>query len=356
MGKMSPDVSTQQVLTAVGRYLANAGADAEDLTLVGAPRISERSKIYRVARYSGLGPGYVVKIPSPGQPHIDTAAPLAAAAQFAALERACCLYADEDTHAVARPVAVLHELGALVTQYVPGVTVSKAMRRAVLEPAKAYKAAAAAGDALRRLHRHAQRPARETSLSELVEEVFAVERSVLRPIGLQLPPEVRRVLDSVPAQTVAARRVLLHGDYVGLNLILTQDDQVTLIDPVLASEGLPEDDVARFLTVLSSAPVFVPGAVLPPIRRLRQRLERTFLAQYGDADQPVILELRLLHEHTLRWRRRREHSRLAGRERLMGARGRVIDLHMRGLLRESSDRLSHALSTGANPVRGCKPS
>ena len=354
MAQLSSDVSAQQVLTAVGRYLADAGAGAEDLTLVGTPRVSARSKIYQVGRDRGKS-HYVVKIPSPDQPSIEVDPPLSAAAQFEALQRAWRLYADEDAHAVARPVTVLPELGALVVQYIPGVTVSRTVQRGVIEPARAYRAAAAAGDALRRLHRRARRPARATALSELVDDVLAAETSALRPVGLQLPPEVRRVLDRVPTHRIAARRVLLHGDYVGLNLILTQDHQVTMIDPTLASEGFPEDDVTRFLTVLSSASVFLAGSVFPPVRKLRQNLERTFLAGYGDADQPEVLELRLIRQHILRWRRRRELSRLAVHRHLMRARARVIDRHMRGLLAESSQRLSQALGGAAGEVRGTKP-
>lgn len=349
MAELSPNVSAQRILAVAGRYLAAAGADTEDLMLAGAPWISARSRIYRIAGHDGE-PRYVVKIPSPGQPSVDADPPLTGAAQFEALQRACALFAGEDAHAVVRPVAFLHELDALLMRHVPGATVSKAVQRGLFEPARAYRATAAAGDALRRLHRRAQRPARETALCDLVEDILAAEAAVLRPVGLILPSEVRRVLDRVPSQSVVARRVLLHGDYVGLNLILTKDDQVTMIDPLLASEGPPEDDVTRFLTVLSSAPVFLTGMAFPPASRLRQKLERTFLAAYGDADQPAILELRLLRQHTWRWRRRRDHSRLAAHPRLMSARRRVIDHHMRGLLRESGERLSHALCPRRNPT------
>lgn len=350
MSELSPDVSTAQILTSVGRYLVDSGADDEDLTLVGSPHISARSRVYQLAGLRG-GPRYVLKIPSPGAPSLDSLPPLSAPAQFAALQRACRLYAHEDTHAVARPVALLRDLGGLLVQYIPGDTVSKAVERSVWEPVRAHKAVAAAGDALRRLHRRARRPDVETSLSQLVEDILAAEASALRPSGLQLPDEVRRVVDTVPARTVATRRALLHGDYVGLNLILTRDDEVAMIDPVLVAEGLPEDDVTRFLTVLAAAPVFVAGAVLPSIRMLRRNLERTFLAGYGDLDQPAVLELRLLRQHALRWRRRREHSRLAGHSGLMSARARLIDHHMRGLLRESCNRLAEALGETARSCR-----
>lgn len=343
MSELSPDVSAQQILRAVGRYLVETEPDAEDLILVRSPWISARSRIYQLATRGGE-PRFVVKFPAPNQPSLDSQPPLSAAAQFAALQRARALLEGEDAHAVARPVALLHEPDGLIVQYVPGATVSKVIKRCIWEPARAHRAAAAAGDALRRLHRRAQRPARDTSLSDLVDDILEVEASTLSPIGLQLPAEVRRPLDSVPALTLTTRRVLLHGDYVAPNLILTRADEVTMIDPVLASEGLPEDDVTRFLTVLSSAPVFVPGALLRPLGARRRDLERAFLEGYGDADQPVILELRLIRQHVLRWRRRRELSRLAHYAGLMDARARVIDQHMRGLLLESSRRLSQALA------------
>jgi hypothetical protein len=94
--------------------------------------------------------------------------------------------------------------------------------------------------------------------------------------------------------------------------------------------------------VLSSPSVFLPGVVLAPVRRLRQGLEREFLAAYGLDEPSALLELRLLKQHLLRWLRRRENSRLRGLAPLMAARGRLIDLHMRALLRESAARLEQA--------------
>ena len=213
-----------------------------------------------------------------------------------------------------------------------------------MAPTRARLAVRAAGDALRRLHEHARAPDAPLDLQELADEVRAADREYLRPAGVRLPDQTVRVLDAVPADQVTTSRVLLHGDYVPSNLVLTAADQVGMIDPVLARVGLPEDDLARFLAVLTSETVFVPGLVTPPVRRLRQHLERTFQDAYGSgATHPLLLELRLLLQHTLRWRRRRTFSRLSGHQQLMRGRQMVIDRHMQALLLESAERVTRLL-------------
>ncbi|WP_324275668.1 hypothetical protein [Blastococcus brunescens] len=58
------------------------------------------------------------------------------------------------------------------------------------------------------------------------------------------------------------------------------------------------------------------------------------------------MELRLLKQHVLRWRRRRDFSRLARSPQLMHARQRAIDRHMGVLMSESARRLSAFLDAG----------
>jgi hypothetical protein len=182
------------------------------------------------------------------------------------------------------------------------------------------------------------------SLRDLVDEVRGVESSVLEPVGLRLPSAVLEVLAGVPGKEVPCRHALLHGDYVPSNLILADPDQVAMIDPVLARVGLPEDDLARFLAILASDTVFVPGLVVPPVGRLRRDLEQVFCRAYDPASpSTALLELRLIKQHALRWRRRRDWSKLARHSLVMRARQRVVDRHMRALLDESGQRLSRAL-------------
>jgi aminoglycoside phosphotransferase (APT) family kinase protein len=142
--------------------------------------------------------------------------------------------------------------------------------------------------------------------------------------------------------------VLLHGDFVPSNLVVTAPDQVTMLDPTLVRTAPPEEDLARFLAVLSSDTAFVPGIALPPVRRLRRALERDFRAAYGlPAGGSVLLELSLVKQLVLRWLRRREHSRLSGRSRAMAVRRALVDRHMAALVAESGRRLARYRREGA---------
>jgi aminoglycoside phosphotransferase (APT) family kinase protein len=153
---------------------------------------------------------------------------------------------------------------------------------------------------------------------------------------------VSALLARLGGRTVRVAHVLLHGDYVPSNLIVRGTDEVVMIDPLLVDVGPAVDDVARFLTVLSSNSVFLPGAALPEVRRLRRSLEREFRRAYGAGGE--LLELRLLHQHLLRWLRRRENSRLRRVPPLLAARNRLIDRHMRSLILETGARLEAAAS------------
>jgi len=68
---------------------------------------------------------------------------------------------------------------------------------------------------------------------------------------------------AVPATVVPIIEVLKHGNFIPSNLVKTGPGRLTLMDPVLHDVGLPQDDLARFLSVPSSETVFVAGAVVP---------------------------------------------------------------------------------------------
>jgi hypothetical protein len=184
-------------------------------------------------------------------------------------------------------------------------------------------------------------------LADLADEVRETEASVLHTVGLRLPEEVVRVVAGVPGRKVTRERVVQHGDFAPVNLILTAPDEVTIIDPSLVDVGLPEDDLGRFLAILSAYSVFVPGSVVPSVRRLRWGLEQAFRSGYGAAEtDTAVMELRLLKQQALRWRRRRDFSRLSRSPQLMRARERVIDRHIGLLMTESARRLAGFLDSG----------
>ncbi|MFD2092817.1 phosphotransferase [Blastococcus deserti] len=318
----------------------------ERLELAAEPITRSRSTLF-VFGVPGEQPRYVVKTAVLGNTAIDATPALSSTEQFRALTLAHRWFEEEDRHAAVRPLFYLEDLDAVVMDYVHGRPFRRTVQRGVLQPGPALAAATAAGDALRRLHRHARVDEAVVDLADLADEVRETEASVLRAVGLGLPEDVAQVLTRVPNRKVTRDRVVQHGDFAPVNLILTAADQVTIIDPSLVDVGLPEDDLGRFLAILSAYSVFVPGQVVPPVRRFRGQLEQAFRSGYGEAEtDTAVMELRLLKQHVLRWRRRRDFSRLARSQQLMHARQQAIDRHMRMLMSESARRLSAFLDAG----------
>jgi len=322
-------------------------AAPEHMELAAEPILRSRASLLFFG-VAGERPRYVFKTAVLGDTAIDATPALSSKDQFRALTLAHRWFEEEDRHAAVRPLFYLEELDAVVMDYVDGRPFRSTVQRGVLQPGPALAAATAAGDALRRLHQHARVDEAVVDLADLADEVREAEASALREVGLELPDDVARVLAGVPNRKVTRDRVVQHGDFAPVNLILTAVDQVTIIDPSLVDVGLPEDDLGRFLAILSAYSVFVPGHVLPPVRRVRWELERAFRSGYGKtATDTAVMELRLLKQHVLRWRRRREFSaRLARSQQLMLARERVIDRYMRVLVSESARRLSAFLDAG----------
>jgi aminoglycoside phosphotransferase (APT) family kinase protein len=323
--------------------------EAGRLTLASSPMRRSRSTLYFLGM-DGNDPAYVVKVPSLGSTAIDATDAVSSADQFRALTLAYRWLDEEDRHTAVRPVACLEELDAVVMEYVSGQPYRATLQRGVVAPEPARRAATAAGDALRRLHRHALEPQASVDLRSLADEVREAEAAALRPSGLRLPDQVQRVLDRVPARSVIQNRVLTHGDFAPTNLILIAPDEVAVLDPSLAEVGYPEDDLARFLAVVSSYSVFIPGSVLPVVRRRRRELEGAFRSGYGAAETATaLMELRLLKQYALRWRRVRELSRLTRFRQLTRMRHRGVDLHLRTLVTECAGRLEALLRS--DPVR-----
>lgn len=342
----APEVGAPEasLVASVARLLEGQSGGAPDLVPAGEPIVTGRSTLHRYTDRAS-GRAVVVKVPVVVSGWVDTEDVLPPAAQYEALERAYGWQAEEDRHAVVRPIGMLPEHDAFAMDWASGRTVLQAIHRSPLDPAGARAAIRGAGDFLQRFHRHGLAGETEVPLAGPAQEVLDLIQGPLRQAGLRPPRAVVESVRRARDRTAPQRQVLLHGDYVPSNLILKGDgavDEVVMIDPLLAHTGPAVDDVARFLTVLSSPSVFLPGVVLAPVRRLRQGLEREFLTAYGLDEPSALLELRLLKQHLLRWLRRRENSRLRGLAPLMAARGRLIDLHMRALLRESAARLEKA--------------
>lgn len=343
-----PDERARDLAEAVGKDLSSRGLAPGALAPAGEPIITARSVLYFLGA-PGSGPSLVVKCPLEGDPWVDTDPVLTAESQYAALVQAFEWQRGEDRHAVSRPVALLPDREALVMEYVTGPTVARVVQRALIDRGAARSAVSAAGDFLRRFHSHGRAGEVELDLAGSVGEVRRILAGPGREAGLRLPPPLADELGRVRRGTVRASQVLLHGDFVPSNLVVTGRDRLTMLDPTLARTAPPEEDLARFLAVLSSDSVFLPGIAVPWVRRLRRTLEQDFRSAYGLAPGPcVLLELRLLKQLLLRWLRRREHSRLAGRSGAMAVRRALLDRHMSALVAESAHRLAQG-RTRAEP-------
>jgi hypothetical protein len=335
------DAPRQESLAdALAQALRSAGATAPDVAPSADVVVTGRSTLHRFVDRT-TDEQYLVKCPIVVSGWVDTHDVLPTEAQFEALELAYRWQAEEDRHAVVRPVALLPAHDAFAMEWAPGRTVLQTINRSLIAPRAASAAVRDAGDFLRRFHRHGRMEDQQVSLAGPVQEIRDLVAGPLRDAGLQLPQRVSAALDGLGGKTVVQPRALLHGDYVPSNLIV-RGREVVMIDPLLADVGPMVDDVARFLTVLSSNTAFLPGTVLRPVRRLRRSLETAFRSAYGIGDGDALLELRLLHQHLLRWLRRRENSRLRGAAPLLAARNRLIDRHMRALILETGARLAAA--------------
>jgi hypothetical protein len=342
-----PSPTSESLAEELARALTVGGAPVPDLAPAADVVVTGRSTLHRVVD-RGTGEQYLVKVPIVVSGWVDTHDVLPTAAQFAALERAYAWQAEEDRHAVVRPVALLPEHDAFAMEWAPGRTVLQTVHRSPVEPRAALGAMRGAGDFLQRFHRHGRTDDADVPLAGPVQDILDLAAGPLADAGLRLPVSVSATLTRLGGRTVRPAHALLHGDYVPSNLLVRGTEEVVMIDPLLVDVGPVAEDLARFLTVLSSNSVFLPGAVLPPVRRLRRALEAEFRRAYGVEDRDALLELRLLHQHLLRWLRRRENSRLRNVAPLLAARNRLIDRHMRSLILETGARLATAAAAGGS--------
>lgn len=348
---MGEGTESELAATALAEALRSRGEPAPDLEPAADAVVTARSTLHRFVDRS-TGRSYVVKRAIVASGWIDTDEALPTDEQYAALVLAHEWQATEDRHGVVEPVALLPELDAFAMAWSPGRTLTQVAKRAPVQPAVAREAFRGAGDFLRRFHAHGRTGDVETALAEPVDELLALVAGPVAEAGIHLPPRVLETVRRLAPRTVVAPQVLLHGDYVPSNLLLRPPADVVLLDPLLARTGPAVEDAARFLAVLSSDSVFLPGTVVPAVRRLRRSLEEAFRSAYGATGESDLLELRLLRQLLLRWLVRREHSRLRSVPPLLVARRAVIDRHMRDLVLESAGRLARsAQRPDDSPVR-----
>lgn len=340
------------VLSALAQVLPGPSGDGSRLR-VERRRLAGRSDIHVVATQDpdtdgpgGAGQEWAVKQPHP-QWHEDNDidGPLTSSEEYLALCRLHEHFAPlEVPFRVPAPLAHLPALDGFAMEYVRGVTIKELLSYAsLLRPLRLIRAVRSGGMLLRQMHTLDAFPPVELEVDTLARMVLSLEEDRLRPVGLALPEEVRRTLANLPPGVVRSRQVRLHGDYGPGNLVLADDGSTVLLDPSLSDVGAPEEDLARFLTLLSGTIRFAPELAVPRLSVVRHRLEREFLrGYYGSTERSVLLELALLTALVPRWRRLRDLTERHNRNLLMAARLRVIDAQVRRLLLESAWRLDHS--------------
>jgi aminoglycoside phosphotransferase (APT) family kinase protein len=311
-------------------------------------RLAGRSNIYVVR---GLTPvsgqiHYVVKQPHTQWSQDDVGSPLTAHDEFVALERLDAHFTKMDVpFRVPSPVVFLPEIDGFAMEYVTGPTIKDLLSyRSVLRPSPLLDGLTAAGTFLRHLHALEVLPTVVVDLKGEAEKVLAVEEEKLNPLRLSLPDRVRRTMVEFPALNVTSQQVWLHGDFGPSNILLAEDRSTVGLDPALHAVGPPEDDLVRFVALVSGVIRLAPEIVAPPVARIRRELEDRLLRTYYAAPTwPPLFELRFLHQLSRRWCRLRELTEQHERRALVGAKFRVIGQQMRLLMEDSERRLTHTL-------------
>ena len=307
-------------------------------------RLAGRSNMYVVRSEAPVGghSRWVVK-----QPHIDWSQddvdnPLTAHGEFSALQRLHAHFEPLDVpFRVPAPVAYLPELDAFAMEYVAGVTIKELLSyRSALRPVTLLDGLTAAGAFLRHLHALEDLPPTDVDLREEAENVLAVAEEKLHPLGLSLPDRVRRTMVEFPALTVTSPQVRLHGDFGPANILLAKDGTTVGLDAALSAVGDPEDDLVRFVALVSGAIRFAPGIVALPIARVRRQLENRLLQTYYQTPaRPPLFELRYIHQLARRWCRLRELAQQHEQNAVLPTKLKVIGAQMRQLMSESERRL-----------------
>ncbi len=345
----TPGDSTQvDVLGALSRaFEASEDETAWDLS-IDRQRLAGRSNIYVVrGQRPGSAPArWVVKQPHLDWDQDDVDSPITARDELAALDRLDHHLRDLALpFRVPTPVALLPEADALVMEYVEGRTIKELLDFGhLLRPHTLLAGLAAAGTLLRHVHALEELPPVEVSLRQEADAVLVVAEEKLRPLGLALPEQVRRTLAQLPARQVTSPQVWLYGDFGPANILLDDDGSTVGLDMALTTVGHPEDDLVRFVALVSGMIRLAPEIVVRPLGRRRRQLEDALLQGYYQSDvRPPLFELRYLHQLCRRWCRLRELAQDHEPRWRAGAKLPVIGQQMRLLMRESERRLVQSM-------------
>lgn len=331
-------ITETAVLASVRAALESAGelSARDELVILHTGPGRRRSSLF----FLGLAGGepvcrWVVKRPHSTVTQADVSSPLSAADQHAALQR-LHPHLQRAGGGITTPRAIAHvpQIEGFVMDYVPGPTVAALIGpRALLRPAPLLAAVVSSAAALRAVHSLEPAATQLVDLRGLTVRAATRARGVLAAVDL---PIRERWFTAVSASISAtASTVLLHGDFAPENVILSSSGPCCL-EPDLCERGWAEQDVTRFLLMLFDAPMFVAGADLLPVRRLRNRAAATFLrAFYEDDPVPETVRLLLMLGLATRWSTR--HTDVTHRApRFRRAREMLLRRHFARVLDEVS--------------------
>ncbi len=345
----SGETPPEAVLAALQQALGPPGGPAMPLRIEWERRAG-RSSIYLVGSSRPVGgrSWWVVKQPHTDWTQDDLASPVSAHEELAALTR-LHVHFDQPgrTGRVPAPIALLPTIDAFAMEFVPGRTIRGLLTYgSVQDPSRLLRGLAAAAVLLRDLHSLESLAPMNIDLGDEARRVLSTAAETLHPLGLAIPARVQRTLLAIPPTVVRSRHVVLHGDFGPGNVLMAEDGSTVGLDPSLRETGPPEEDLVRFIALMSGSVRFAPELAAPPLRWFRRRLESQLLsAYYTDMAPPPLFELRLLHQLVRRWPRARELLQRRDPP-LLSLRLRVLGAQMNLLMEDSGRRLRTGATGG----------
>lgn len=346
-GKPPPGSVTERLVHALAGAVSPPISPDIGLT-IERQRLAGRSNMYVIR--SSAPPGqvsrWVVKQPHTAWSQDDVSNPMSAEQEFQALRRLHAHFTALGLpFRVPEPLAFLPEVDAVVMEYVDGVSVKDLLNYgSVLRPTVLLDGLSESGRLLRHLHDLEAHAEAEVDLHDQAERVLRVAEEKLRPLGLDLPEQVRQTMLEVPRLRVRSPQVRLHGDFGPANILLARDGTTVGLDPALEAVGVPEEDLVRFVALTSGIIRLAPELAVPPLAGVRRQMESRLLEAYYQASTwPPLFELKYLHQLCLRWCRLRALAAQNESPARLTIKLPVIGAQVRLLMRESTERLTLAL-------------
>jgi aminoglycoside phosphotransferase (APT) family kinase protein len=170
----------------------------------------------------------------------------AATTSFAAIEHAQRIFASSSSLGIVKPICVVPELGAVITEWAEGITVQRRFWRS--SPSEAGLIANRAGAWLAQLHRAEPASPRPIDvgrimieIKQLIDSSTASNRDTLVSAIALLDAKSKMLIE--PPESWSIR----HGDFKPSNLLLMEDGRILACDITSTGFNFVLSDVAHFL-------------------------------------------------------------------------------------------------------------